>query len=646
MRGLVLLLSVAVVGCSVPEAERPAEGVGESGDPAAEPAYDWGVPPEAEGSPVSTPDPTDDSDPEPDVEPAPDPDPGPEIDPDPDPAPDPEPDLDPGADPAREPDPDPEIDPVPEVLGCADACVLGAVDREGRTCSLRDDVAGRWVDVDGAERLEDRARQFERWLAEKGTAHGGVGDAIFADPPAYERRTGLGGTGDSAIWTGTWLAAEALRLMAEGGGADSAAAQRVRAIVRTLHLWFNVSGDPGYLARFAAPSGEHPQVPMDCEDRGTHCGTVYAGDGRAYDWRGHISRDQYSGVMMGYALAYEALAGQGEGGEEARGMIREDVVELLRELLRERTVSVRIHWNGTPIGPIDMTSRYIVESTHEKVDGAAEITVDTNDFGRSDIWAIREFVPNIGPLLRQIPILGALVPERTPRAGSTVMMMAYLRMGMLVTDGVAGLQADHEAFAAHYDEHFDEWMGLAAQWSYGGECGGSYYANNIVMEPMYVLGRLERRHGDPGRADRIAREILDDRMWPEHRRTKNSWFLFMHAANSDRPADRQGGVGEAIRQLDQFPTAPRVSRVVDLRGDPRFQARQDGCAEQVPHDQAIDIADRPPQDFQWQRNPWALQHGGNPAVVYPGVDFLAAYWLGRAEGLIDNPSPDRCLAWR
>ncbi len=652
MRELVVSVLVGLLaGCSVPEAERPPGQDAPGGEPTS---YDWvdggadgPAGPGAAGQPAPDGDPEGAGQPGPDAEPGPgaDPDPGglpdPEVDPDPEAEPDPEvePDPEPDPDPAVEPDPPPVVD-----AGCADECELGEVDDVaggGRQCALRDHDTGEWVGVDAAAVLADRAREYERWLLEKGTAHGGVGDAIFQDPPAYQNRTGLGGWGDSAIWTGTWLAAEALRLMATG---SPAARRRVGEIVRTLHLWFNVSGDPGYLARFAAPSGEHPLVRMDCGQRGIHCRTAHAG--REYDWSGHISRDQYSGVMMGYALAYEASRGGGAGlgGEETRRLIRDDVVELIRELLRERTVPVLIHWNGTPMGPVDLRTRYAIVSSHEMVDGAAEITVDTNDFGSSEIWAIREFVPNVGPLLRQIPLLGGLVPERAARPDSAVMMLAYLRMGMLVTAGEAGFEADHRAFSQHYDEHFDEWMGLAAEWQYAGECGGSYYANNIVMEPMYVLGRLEARHGDPARAARIAREILDDRMWSEHGDAKNSWFSFMHAAQSDR--DRAGGLVEAVRQLEQFPPAPRASRTVDLRGDARFAEREPGCPDHLARPAAIDIADRPPQDFQWQRNPWALVHGGNPAVVYPGVDFLAAYWLGRAEGFLDDPAPERCLAWR
>mgnify|MGYP000458777045 CR=1 FL=1 len=49
--------------------------------------------------------------------------------------------------------------------------------------------------------------------------------------------------------------------------------------------------------------------------------------GRGTEWE-DLVRDQYQGVMLGYALAYEAL---GEEGEDTRALIREDVVELIEE---------------------------------------------------------------------------------------------------------------------------------------------------------------------------------------------------------------------------------------------------------------------------------------------------------------------------
>ena len=60
---------------------------------------------------------------------------------------------------------------------------------------------------------------------------------------------------------------------------------------------------------------------------------------------------------------------------------------------------------------------------------------------------------------------------------------------------------------------------------------------------------------------------------------------------------------------------------------------------------AVDVRDRVVEDFLWQRGPWRLQDGGNAAEVYPGVDFLAAYWAARANGFVADDSAGSCARW-
>ena len=148
---------------------------------------------------------------------------------------------------------------------CSDACNLGDTDGT-RTCELFDVVTGIWVDPDPAGSMHDRARAYTMWLRKGGMAYGGVeGNARYADPPDYTTVVSMGHTRDTAIWTGTYLAAEAFRL-ADTGSAD--ARSQVEELVETLHLWFNVMGQPGLLARMAAPAGDHPLVSMDCTRTG------------------------------------------------------------------------------------------------------------------------------------------------------------------------------------------------------------------------------------------------------------------------------------------------------------------------------------------------------------------------------------------
>ena len=85
---------------------------------------------------------------------------------------------------------------------------------------------------------------------------------------------------------------------------------------------------------------------------------------------------------------------------------------------------------------------------------------------------------------------------------------------------------------------------------------------------------------------------------------------------------------------------------MDLRNDASYQPHQSGCTDQVDHASAVDVADRVPSDFIWQRHPWGLLDAGDPASTYPGVDYLAAYWFGRYHGFITDDTPSRCLVWR
>jgi hypothetical protein len=154
---------------------------------------------------------------------------------------------------------------------CSDECTLG----EG-TCSTFDMKKNAWDAGDAKKSMHDRAREHLRWLRKAGLTYGGVGDSTFSDPGSYANRTAMDGTGDSALWTGTYLASEAWRLKATGS-ADARA--HAKALVETLHLWMNVSPSPGVLARFVRPAGNTSLggVGIDCA---TPCGLVFLG-GRA-----------------------------------------------------------------------------------------------------------------------------------------------------------------------------------------------------------------------------------------------------------------------------------------------------------------------------------------------------------------------------
>jgi hypothetical protein len=163
-------------------------------------------------------------------------------------------------------------------------------------------------------------------------------DPRFASPnPANTTVVGYAHAGDAAIWTGHYLAAEALRF--EETKSPQALANARRAL-RGIQGLVNVTADampnnPGLLARFLWPDSWWYARRMATEERGHG---VYAGSpgGVPHHWIGNTSRDQYSGVFFGLAVAYDAFAQIDDPveREHAQRRIRNLVTRMLNFLLR------------------------------------------------------------------------------------------------------------------------------------------------------------------------------------------------------------------------------------------------------------------------------------------------------------------------
>lgn len=517
---------------------------------------------------------------------------------------------------------------------CADECTAGETDGAGRTCKPFVLASKASATLDPAEKLHDRARDYLAWMKRGAMMSGGIGSARYEDPPSYTKVTSMDGIGDSAIWTGAFLGSEALRLKATGA-ADARA--RVKSLVETLHLWLNVAGEPGMLVRWAKESKTSFPFSIgdyDCSVERVHCGIDH--QGKKYDVIGHISRDQYQGVMFGLALAYDALS---SADEPTRELLREDAVTIAKELMKERSIPVDLTFNGVKVPSKNVTGRYMVVSPREMKNGAIQLRVDTGKLDDSEMYGFQEFYPNLADLVRQMPGL-SWAPD-IERASSAIMLTSFFRVAIHVTDGVASYANDRAELEAFYAKHAGEWLSVAKKWKEGGGCGGDYYANNIAMMPLYNLARLE-----PNKAMQslVRDDVLGASMWPAFEKTKNVFFSFIYAGVT--PGAPSGVVMNASAQLAQFPPAPRAFFATDLRESPKYPSRHDSCADQVGHDDAIDVGDRVVADFMWQRHPWGLHAGGDVQQTQPGVDYLVAYFMGRAHGFIEDDTAGTCLAWQ
>ncbi|HEX7665321.1 MAG TPA: hypothetical protein VF407_12440, partial [Polyangiaceae bacterium] len=185
----------------------------------------------------------------------------------------------------------------------------------------------------------------------------------------------------------------------------------------------------------------------------------------------------------------------------------------------------------------------------------------------------------------------------------------------------------------------DDWLKIAKAWSASNDCGDHYYANNIAMEPMYNLARLE---DDAGRKA-IIDGTLGGAMWNAFKTTKNSFFTFITAANVS--AIDPAAVTSAMTELAQFPAPPRVLHAVDQSANPAYMPHSSSCAGQVDHSLALDVGDRIVEDFLWQRQPWGLTSGGDTSQTEPGVDYLVAYWMARHHAFTTDDDAGKCLAW-
>jgi hypothetical protein len=126
---------------------------------------------------------------------------------------------------------------------------------------------------------------------------GTILDPIFASPDNTDI-VGYTRCGDSAIWTGHYLAAESFRYKVTGDLTALANAQKALAGLQTL---VDVTGT-NLLARCYVPMSSPFAAGINQEE--SHNG-IHA-SGQNY-WIGNTSRDQYMGVFFGLSVAYELI---------------------------------------------------------------------------------------------------------------------------------------------------------------------------------------------------------------------------------------------------------------------------------------------------------------------------------------------------
>ena len=158
--------------------------------------------------------------------------------------------------------------------------------------------------------------------------YGTILDPVFASPdpaaPNYSEIVNYARAGDSAIWTGHYLAAEAFRYQVTR---SPDALDNVWRALRGIRSLIDITGTD-VLARCLVPA-DSPYAAAIQQDEGGHGIYFTTFEGQTYFWIGNTSRDQYSGVMFGLSVAYDLV-----DDPAARDFIRHDVTRILNYLLR------------------------------------------------------------------------------------------------------------------------------------------------------------------------------------------------------------------------------------------------------------------------------------------------------------------------
>jgi len=159
-------------------------------------------------------------------------------------------------------------------------------------------IAG-FIGSTGAQAGESEALAISANIQARHLPFGTILDPIFASA-AGNQIVGYTRCGDSAIWTGHYLAAEAFRYQVTHA---PEALNNVRNAIAGIQSLVDVTGT-NLLARCLVPSNSPFAAGIQSEE--AHHG-IYTNNSAGDIWIGNTSRDQYSGAIFGLAIAYDML---------------------------------------------------------------------------------------------------------------------------------------------------------------------------------------------------------------------------------------------------------------------------------------------------------------------------------------------------
>jgi hypothetical protein len=428
-----------------------------------------------------------------------------------------------------------------------------------------------------------------------------ITDVVFF---ANNTPRGYDGKGDSAIWTGYFLASEAFRYAVTK---NDSALDFIKQAALGLQRLITISGEPGYLVRFAVPkNATYLTDPLWADFFGgsNRFDVLYQGETWTYEDR--TSRDQNIGIMFGFGIVYDLLREDPSPEAQEICQIIKTNVELVLDYF------IKVNW-------------IVVD-----VEGASKMGAD---FESGMFFT--------GP--------------------GSVAILAFLKVGELVNPAKYGPIYYNYAIKQGWADQTWDWNDMNVNWQ--------YYSFNLNHATFFTLLRLEKDPYLKAIYQKAYDQSLW-RLIKYHRNAYfNLIYLIAHDIYDVNATVQDGAVmlfpwNDTLDSLQRYPEAPRRSWTVINSNrtlihpktgqnvsliDPKsvnwaetygiknldflFEPVGFSLSEEFQLDEhaiyALPIDERPVSDFQWQRSPFGLDDYGDGSWESPAMCYTLIYWMGR-----------------
>jgi len=417
--------------------------------------------------------------------------------------------------------------------------------------------------------LRQKVQAYDDWHVQwHQPDYGGTVTTHFTDATRTEV-SHFGDWGDSTMWTGNYLASQALRYFVTG---QAEARNNALRIVDTLSGHLHVTETEGYVARYrGSQSGMIYQGDEWCDSQDS-CFHIEEGPYAGDFWWGSTSRDQYIGWFFGMVMAYDFV-----DDAAMKALIREDVLEVIHTLLDNSWVIMAQDGNPTGTAPQVLPSMQLAWATM-----GFHVTGDPRIGTELERLLLDETRPLIE--ISDFNFMNQYAQYYGNNLGHTNWFNT-LRLGRKYFD-----EDDMNWMVDHFNQ---------AQHSFARLSHNAWF--NMVF--MSQGGWIHEKADDP-----YYEQLLQD--LNDFREAPNEQYRLPARDPETYTVDPT-----SVELHDLFEQCPILG---ELLGNVNIQALH-----------AFPVQLQCSTDFLWQRNPFQIQECGsdNPRKVNPGVDYLLAYWL-------------------